>query len=182
MLSHGYIIGGFASLKIYYWPLQYLLKKHGLDVELIHPGPLGLNIWPLSSFEAEISRILDTLDHPIFLIGHSLGGIQAVWSAHSHPDKIQKVFAIASPLHGSPWAVYEEGIRTLLNVSLERYNEFKHIMLPSVAPKLITISSMSDVLAPIGQCAVKDAKNYSIEVGDEFIATCHLIMPYLSAS
>jgi pimeloyl-ACP methyl ester carboxylesterase len=178
----GYIIGGFASLKWYYAPFMYLLKKRGLTVELLNPGPLGLNIWPLSVYEAEVKKAFAHIDAPIFLIGHSLGGIQAVWAAAMFPQLVKKIFAIGAPLYGSPWPIYEDGIRTLLDVTPEVYDKFRYEIIPQFASRLITISCPHDVMAPVEKCVVPGAKNYVVDVQETFVPTSHLLIPYLSSS
>jgi len=181
MLHRGYLIGGFASWKYYYLPLTYLLEKQGLIVNLLNPGPFGVNIWPLATFEKEARKVLER-ESEVFLIGHSLGGIQAVWAASLFPEKVKKIFAIGSPLYGSPWPVYEDGIRTLLDVSPERFDHFRNTIVPSFASRLVTISCPHDIMAPVDKCSVPGAANYIVKTGDDFVATSHLIIPYLSAS
>lgn len=174
-----FVIGGFGTFKQYYIPLRYLLSSKGITLELLHPGPLGLNIWPLRMFEKSTYPLISSLKEPVTIIGHSLGGIQAVRLAELYPDKIKKIIAIASPIHGSPWPVYENGIRTLLDVPTEEFDRFREQVVPSVAQKLVTISTPHDMMAPIDKCTVEGAKNYVIDTGEDFQSTAHVVIPFL---
>lgn len=178
----GYIIGGFASLKHFYIPLRHLLYKHGLNTELLHPGPLGLNIWPLATFEQNAQSTLSKSRGKFYVIGHSLGGIQAVRLAELYPKRVEKIFAIGSPLLGSPWQVYEDGIRSLLDVPKDEFDRFRNEVIPRFSERLVTIASPRDIMAPIDKCSVPGAKNFVVDTGEEFLSTSHLVIPYLTAS
>lgn len=180
MTNRGYIVGGFASHKVYYLPLKYILDSRGFDVELLHPGPGGLNIWSLKTFEEEARKGLPK-DKPIFLVGHSLGGIQAVWTAYLYPN-VERVITIGSPVHGSPWQMYEDGIRTLLDVPKCEFDRFKNEIVPAVSSKIVTISCPYDIMAPVERCQVEGAKNYIVKTREEFVTTSHLVIPYLQES
>lgn len=181
-MVRGYIIGGFASLKQFYIPLRYLLNKRGLDTELMHPGPLGLNIWPLAVFEQNALATLSKSKEKFYVIGHSLGGIQAVRLAELYPKRVEKIFAIGSPLLGSPWQVYEDGIRSLLDVPKEEFDRFRNEAVPRFADRIVTIASPRDIMAPIDKCSVPGAKNFVVDTGEEFLSTSHLVIPYLTTS
>lgn len=181
-MVRGYIIGGFASLKQFYIPLRYLLNKRGLNTELMHPGPLGLNIWPLAVFEQNALATLSKSKEKFYVIGHSLGGIQAVRLAELYPKRVEKIFAIGSPLLGSPWQVYEDGIRSLLDVPKEEFDRFRNEAVPRFADRIVTIASPRDIMAPIDKCSVPGAKNFVVDTGEEFLSTSHLVIPYLTTS
>jgi len=180
MTNRGYIVGGFASHKIYYLPLKYILATRGFDVDLMHPGPGGFNIWPLKMFEDNANGTIPQKE-PVFLIGHSLGGIQAVWAAYTHSN-VERVITIGSPLYGSPWQTYEDGIRTLLAVPKSEFDRFQNEIVPAVSSKIVTISCPYDIMAPVERCQVKGAKNYIVKTREEFVTTSHLVIPYLQES
>lgn len=82
MCREGFIVGGFASAKWYYKPLQWWLTDEGFSVDFIHPAPrfdlLGLNVWPLEVFLSNAVPAIEKMPGEVFLVGHSLGGIQSI--------------------------------------------------------------------------------------------------------
>lgn len=168
----GMIIGGFASQRWYYTPLRHLLRRDGLDVSVLDPGPLGLNVWSLETF---LSYAVPQLVGVDYLIGHSLGGIQSILLADLFPDQIQRVFAVGSPVWGTPIKLYEQAIMRLLGATPEVFRLFQEEMVPRVAHKLVVLSSKEDTVAPETACVVNAARNYSVD-GD------HLLIPYRHAT
>lgn len=173
------ITGGFATVKWYYLPLKRALMQAGFDAELIHPGPLSLNIWPLEMYLSNAFRLIQSIDDDLILIGHSLGGIQSILLADMFPDRIKRVFAIGAPVWGCPVKMYEDAIRTLINVPEIEFDRFQQEIVPRVADRLVTISCENDTLAPTPCCLVETAKNYCVQADSAGVSASHLLLPYL---
>jgi hypothetical protein len=193
MCREGFIVGGFASVKWYYKPLQWWLEREGFRVQFIHPGPrldlLGLNVWPLEVFLSNAIPAVNTLPEDCFLVGHSLGGIQSILLADLFPEKIRKIFAIGSPVWGCGLQMYEDAIRTLLNVPPAEFERFQKEVVPRNASKIVTVSCEDDLLAPREKCVIDGAKNYVVENSavDPYgrmkgLSSSHLLLPYLAAT
>lgn len=182
MRCEGFIIGGFASVKWYYKPLQWWLKREQLEFDLIHPGPFGLNVWPLDTFLSYACSAIERTQGDLLLVGHSLGGIQSIYLADLYPDRIRKVFAVGTPVWGCPQKVYEDSIRTLLNQPIKEWERFQQEIVPRQASKLVTISCENDLLAPRSVCVVAGATNYVVTADNEGLSSSHLLLPYLNAT
>lgn len=182
MCRRGLIIGGFATSKYYYKPLQWRLQQAGLDVSLAHPGPFALNIWPLEIFLANTMATLESIDEDVFLIGHSLGGLQALYLADRFPEKVKRVYTIGTPIWGCGVPIYEEVIRTLVNVPENEILRFREDLIPRVASRVVTISCDTDNLAPSPLCVIPGAQNFHLKIEDISHSMAHLLLPYVSAT
>lgn len=186
MCREGFIVGGFASVKWYYKPLQWWLAQEGFSVDFIHPSPrfdiLGLNVWPLEIFLTNAVRAIENTRDDLFLVGHSLGGIQSILLADLYPDRIRKVFAIGTPVWGCPLLMYEDAIRTLLNVPPVEWERFQKEVVPRNAKKIVTVSCEDDMLAPRPKCVIEGASNYVVTSDEQGLSSSHLLLPYLSAT
>jgi hypothetical protein len=187
MCREGFVVGGFASVKFYYKPLQWWLAQEGFSVDFIHPSPrfdlLGLNVWPLEIFLHNAVPAVKKKTGDLFLVGHSLGGIQSILLADLFPDKIKKVFAIGSPVWGCGLQMYEDAIRTLLNVPADEWRRFQEEVVPRNAHKIVTVSCEDDILAPRPKCVIEGAKNYVVDAeGPQGLSSSHLLLPYLAAT
>jgi pimeloyl-ACP methyl ester carboxylesterase len=186
MCREGLIAGGFASVKWYYKPLQWWLEREGFHVDFIHPSPrydiLGLNVWPLEIFLSNAIPAVNAIKDDVFLVGHSLGGIQSILLADLFPDKVRKVFAIGSPVWGCALQMYEDAIRTLLNVPQPEWERFQKEVVPRNAHKIVTVSCEDDMLAPRSKCAIDGAANYVVTADEQGLSSSHLLLPYLAAT
>jgi hypothetical protein len=192
MCKEGLIVGGFASVKWYYLPLKTWLEREGFRLQFIHPAPrfdlLGINVWPIEVFLSNASVAVNNATDDLFLVGHSLGGIQSILLADLFPDKIKKVFAIGTPVWGCPLKLYEEAIRTLLNVPSNEFERFQKEVVPRNASKIVTVSCEDDNLAPREKCVIDGATNYVVEnSADPYgsikgLSSSHLLLPYLAAT
>lgn len=178
-MSNVIIIGGFASVKWFYKPLEWWLSEAGLRVEIVSPGPLTVNVWPLDVFLGLVAPKVRDADEPITIVGHSLGGIQAMLLAAMYPEKVKKIFALGSPVWGCPQTVYEEMICTLINVSKDDFALFQHDMIPLIAQKTTTIACMDDSIAPPEKCEIPGASNFIVEADKDNATASHLLLPYL---
>jgi pimeloyl-ACP methyl ester carboxylesterase len=175
-----YIIGGFGSTIFYYLPLKKRLERLGVSCNIISPGHFGLNIWSLRQFEERAAKILLESPGKISLIGHSLGGIQAMWLAFNYPDKIDKIFAISSPVQGSPLKMYEGVILRILDVPKDLWTAFQQTGLQVISSKIVTLSSSKDLIAPTESCMIKGAKNYQININVSCLTPSpHILIPFL---
>ncbi|MBT97890.1 MAG: hypothetical protein CL902_04600 [Dehalococcoidia bacterium] len=85
-----------------------LLEAEGHDAVTVDlPGntygefdvPLGLVT--LSSYTDHVCKVLDQLDEPVVLVGHSLGGLTITQAAESRPDKIRSLVYLTALLFGN---------------------------------------------------------------------------------
>jgi hypothetical protein len=186
MCKEGLIVGGFASVKWYYLPLKTWLEREGFRLQFIHPAPrfdlLGINVWPIEVFLSNASVAVNNATDDLFLVGHSLGGIQSILLADLFPDKIKKVFAIGTPVWGCPLKLYEEAIRTLLNVPSNEFERFQKEVVPRNASKIVTVSCEDDNLAPREKCVIDGATNYVVTADEQGLSSSHLLLPYLAAT
>lgn len=163
------IIGGFATLTAFYLPLRRQLS-HLCRPIILSPGPLSLNIWPLEVFKQYAEPMIEK-GGPVTVIGHSLGGLQAIWLA-AHHTQVKRVVTIGSPVFGLAWPKYELGIRALLGVDSDFIERFRSDIVPRVAHKLATIASDADDIAPPEACHVPTARNHTVCGKD------HILLPY----
>jgi esterase/lipase len=166
-----FIVGGFATFGVYYAPLRRCLAERGIDATILSPGPLGLNVWSLAVFDRYTRPIVEAARESI-LIGHSLGGLQALWLA-DQMQSVRRVVAIGSPVHGSPWIGYEAGVKSLLGVNDAIMADFRNRVVPRAAKRLVTISSAMDDIAPPDSCIVDGADNLVVVDLD------HILLPFV---
>lgn len=176
------IVGGFASIRFYYILLKRILEQRGYHVSYVNSGPFGLNAWPLHVFLEDAKRRIEEIPGEIIGIGHSLGGIQTIWLGSLFPDKITKIFAICSPVWGAPIRFYEDVVLELLSVDRSEFERFKREIVPSLASRVVTVSSPNDGIAPTKYCAIPGAKNYEITKYDVIFPSPHLILPFCPAT
>jgi hypothetical protein len=162
--------------------MKWWLGREGFSVDFINPGPLSLNVWPLELFLSNAVPAIRDLPEDVFLVGHSLGGIQSVYLADLFPDKIRKVFAIGAPVWGCALKMYEDSIRTLLNVSEAEWARFQKEIVPRNAKNIVTVSCEDDLLAPREKCVIDGATNYVVTADEEGLSSSHLLLPYLTAT
>lgn len=183
----GIIIGGYASIRWFYYPLKSWLMEQGVDCEILPHGFFGWNVGDMGRFLGEASEIVLAQTEPIFLIGHSLGGLQSMWLASHFPKNIQHVFAIASPICGLENSTQQENFLHALNVTNEQFVALRDVHVPHIKNRITTVSSEKDIVCPANQCYIEGADNNVVEMTERerrlFPAlSTHLVLPYLNAT
>jgi len=100
--SHTYILvhGAWHGNWTYYL-LKYELEKAGHTAICVNLPGHGLDTTPpgnvtLDDYANAIIEVLDTLDEPVVLVGHSMGGIAISMAAEARPEKIDKLVYLAA--------------------------------------------------------------------------------------
>lgn len=171
------VYGGFSATKYFYAPFRKRLQNAlSTSVDLAHPAPwwdlFGFNAWPAQYTIADFEqRVAAFPPQSVTLIGHSLGGYQALVSAFRHTELIDKIYLLACPIWGSPHAErgYEYAIRQVMHVSdkfVEQIRQFS----TRIARRIVTIYYRADMLAPEICCYIPGARNYCIgETGSHLL-------------
>lgn len=89
-----YIHGANSSSKSFAWLKDHIADHLPTFVEYSCDTPLSDNI-------DRITSALSVLDEPVYLIGHSLGGVIAAAVAKNIPDKVVRLCTISAPFGGS---------------------------------------------------------------------------------
>lgn len=96
VLVHGAWHGAWCWFEV-----EQLLVREGYTVTTIHlPGHGNDNIDPgtvtLNDYRDKVTDFLDSLDHPIILVGHSMGGVVISAAAEKRPSKIDKLIYLSA--------------------------------------------------------------------------------------
>jgi len=112
-----------------WFEIEELLIEAGCKVKSIHlPGHGNDNIDPgsvtLDDYSNKVIEFLDTMDQPVILVGHSMGGIVISSVAESRPQKIDKLVYLSAFLlkNGQSLldvAVMDTGSRVLPNLTVD---------------------------------------------------------------
>ncbi len=93
--------------------MRRTLSAAGFDV---YPGKLGvvtgITETVFGKAEARLAELYTRHDHPVTLVGISLGGLYARVLAQRHPDKVARVVTLGTPFSGdrranNAWRLYE---------------------------------------------------------------------------
>ncbi len=128
-------------------------------------------------------RIISRKDKKIILIGHSLGGIFSLYTAHrlikeGRGDNIHKIFLLGAPLYGIDPRVlltrYKFARDILSRPLLTRANRELSLLTDTFLAdiplsRIVTIYSESDVLVDRSQATIRGAINEKVDPG-------HLLM------
>lgn len=179
------IIPGFSATPEFYSPLAGFLREKGFNASVVNMGDeiIQANIFSLLDaveiLKKNINSAFEKYNIYPILIGHSLGGLQALLMLRYFP-KTPQVIATGSPLMGSDLKFLENFIRHVLKVppNIESYFNILLPHLPDFANHIVTISSWSDKVAPPDRCRLSLAYNVVIRQSDE-ILNCHIGLPFL---
>jgi pimeloyl-ACP methyl ester carboxylesterase len=153
------ILGGFLSHPYYYAPFGRILAQHGYAVhydEIFNAQPFKPHVIALSE---RVQRLAYEAGSPIRVIGHSLGGLQATALLLECPDAIAQVVTVASPIAGgTPWRPLQRLAERVLDVRGSD-TEMLRAGIEPFAPRITTISSPQDLVAPPSVCTVRGASN-----------------------
>lgn len=162
------ILPGFFAPRLAYLHLAVWLESLGLRVKIADFG--SFNRPRLSRqvvlLRNEVDSFLSKIGAIDIVIGHSLGGLEAVSILGDHP-KVKKVFAINSPFsQGNPWRIVEIGAQLFIGVPALMQRELLRQLIQqagSEAHKIVTISTIYDRLVSPCQAAFPGAKNVIVE-------------------
>lgn len=153
------VLGGFLSPPMYYTPLGRVLARRGYAVHFDE----GLNAKPIKAHVNELCERLEGIaasyGGPVQIVGHSLGGLQAMAVLLERPDLVGRVVAVASPvMGGTPWRPLQRLVERVLRV---RPGEARLLecRVGAYGERITTISWAHDVVAPPESCAVPGATN-----------------------
>jgi alpha-beta hydrolase superfamily lysophospholipase len=157
------VLGGFLSHPFYYAPLARVLRRAGFCVHFDR----ALNARPfkphMAELRAHIQTIVDRGGRPLRLVGHSLGGIQALALLLDAPEYVAQVVAVASPVvGGTPWQALQRLAERILRVRA-REMQALHRGLAPYAARVTTISSPNDMIAPPNTCGIEGAVNVVLD-------------------
>lgn len=181
----GFIIGGFASIKWFYFPLKCWLRDNlNVDCRILPEGFLGWNVGDIGKFFGTASQILLKEENPVYLFGHSLGGLQSIWLASNFPTQVKHIFAIASPIKGLENPRKQAAFLKSLNVTSEQFTALQVVQAPKVCGRITTISAYGDIVSPPSVCYLEGADNRIVSMNENErklypLISTHLILPYL---
>jgi pimeloyl-ACP methyl ester carboxylesterase len=96
---------------------------------------------------------------PVRVVGHSLGGLQALALLQERPDSVSQVVAVASPvIGGTPWQPLQRLAEHVLRVHPEEADALR-ARLDGLCDRITTISVPGDLIAPPARCALPGAHN-----------------------
>jgi len=162
--------GVFAPKLPYYLYEETLHNKLGVDVFIADMGFINAH----SHFQMmRLAResFLHTLEvenlNQLVLVGHSIGGLVALMLLGYYPDRIKKVFCVTSSVNTrarTPWKALAWVISTFVARPGVQKRVLKNIIQNAApyAEKVVTISTMSDVILPNSatRFLFPGAKNY----------------------
>lgn len=153
------VLGGFLSHPYYYAPFGRILGQHGYAVhydDVFNAQPFKTHVVALGE---RVRRLADDAGAPVRVVGHSLGGLQAVALLLECPDAISHVIAVASPIvGGTPWRPLQRLAERVLGVHGNDTDMLRAGLEPYVG-RVTTISSPHDLVAPPTVCTIAGATN-----------------------
>jgi esterase/lipase len=112
-------IHGFLGSPLEWQSLQRILEQGGYGTHAItHVGHNTQTKEKLNAFKAEqiLTHCLTEYSvfskrfHRVYIIGHSLGGLSALWIAGQNPEKLAGVLAFSTPYRHAYWVNYIHGL------------------------------------------------------------------------
>ncbi len=153
------VLGGFLSHPVYYAPFARILARGGHTVHLDE----AINCRRFNSHIDRLCRrvdeIVDRTGKPLRVVGHSLGGLQALALLVRRPAAVGQVIAVASPINGgTPWHPLQRLVERTLRVRVRDAQSLRRRIAP-YSRRVTTISSPADSIAPPRVCAIPNAGN-----------------------
>ena len=165
------VAGGLGAIKPGAdWYYRRLCRCLGAELVILHGAGFGPASKTYEHFEAELDR-LSQGGKKLVIVGHSLGGINAVFYAASHAN-VAHLILIGVPVLGSAWLK----LARYLEHTIEHYVPILHDLAPGssllaefdhalmqVAPTVTCIEAVFDIfVVPAGACHVPGAHDYLI--------------------
>lgn len=169
------IVPGFLASAKFYAPLVDFLKNRGICAMVAEIGDpmFGFNCLSADKSLALLRNFIQRrvrAEEKCVLIGHSLGGLQALAVLPEFPG-IGRVITLGSPFNGgTPWKFLQRMVTFFLGISAEGYEKAVPRMLghvPSFAHKITAIASSRDQIAPPERCRIEGAENIVFTERDE---------------
>lgn len=162
------ILPGFMAPPFVYNSLALYLRSIGIFACIGRYGIINLPNYrrQVKKLRESADRFREKFGRIDYVIGHSLGGIEAVALLPRYSSEIRKVIAIASPFNeGTPWRIVEIGA-TLFVVPQPVQREVLGSIIRRAKPfaeKIVTVSSVHDKLVPPTQAQFPGARNIIID-------------------
>lgn len=153
------VLGGFLSHPAYYAPLGRMIARRGhavhfdgaVNVQALRPH--------LAALGEQVAELADRAGASVRLVGHSLGGLQAMALLAERPDVVGDVVAVASPVAGgTPWRPLQRLAERVLGVGAADATTLREALAPHVG-RITTVSVPGDLVAPPERCALSGARN-----------------------
>lgn len=153
------VVGGFMSHPYYYAPFARMLRRAGHHVYLDELVNCRRFVPHVERLCEHVDAICAAAGKPVRIIGHSLGGLQALAVLAQRPEAVGQVVAVASPiLGGTPWRPLQQLAERVLGVRARDSRVLRRQIEP-YANRVTTISSPRDLIAPPRVCAIAGAGN-----------------------
>jgi hypothetical protein len=170
------ILGGYGSIPRAYTDLARYLRLLDCRVEVADFGWMNINSLKRQTdlLMKNVTEFLQRHDRIDYVIGQSLGGIEAVALLPMFSD-IKHVVALGSPFNsGTPWRIVELGASLSL-APLPMTKDLLGRIVASARPlasKITTVGSVYDLIVPPSHAMFPDANNIII---DENIARADMV-------
>lgn len=129
------VLPGFAASDVTTRPLRRSLSKLNYRVYGWAQGTnLGLKQRGRELLVAHLQAIAEWHGQPVNLVGWSLGGVFARELARAHPQQVQQVFSLGSPISGHPNANNVTTVFSLFNPKARQEPDMEAFRKRAVAP------------------------------------------------
>lgn len=167
------ILPGFMAPTFVYNSLALYLRTYGIFAAVGRYGLLNLPNYRRQArvLKQSTDRFKRKFGRIDYIIGHSLGGLEAVALLSQYPYEIKKVIAIAAPFNErNSWKIVKFGANSFVVPEPMQRRILSKIIRSGVsfADKIVTISSVHDKFVSPEQARFPGARNIIVD-GDEVI-------------
>lgn len=153
LLLHG-ALGSKEQLE----PLRKLLLEQGRDVYSLnfsgHSGePFSEKGFGIEIFANDVIHFLDKHQLKIVdIFGYSMGGYVALWCAHLHPDRINKIITLGTKFDWNPPSAEKEVSKMNAEKIIEKVPAFARLLEHRHAPIdwIILLNKTKDMMTALG--------------------------------
>lgn len=162
------ILPGFGAPPFVYNSLKLYLRSIGIFACVGRYGVVNLPNYrrQIHILRRSTDRFRKKFGRIDYIIGHSLGGIEAVALLPQYNKEIVKAIAVASPFNeGTPWRIVELGASLFVAPQPLQGRILKRIVQRAkpFADKIVTVSSIHDRLVPPDHAQFPGATNIVID-------------------
>ena len=167
---YGIIIGpGVLAPKLPYFLLEEILRNElGVDVFVADMGIFNMHSHTKMMRLASdfVSRTMNTYSlRQVVFVGHSIWGVIALMYLGNYPERVKRIFCIASPVcvgAQTPWSALAWAVSTFVvrPAFQQRVLENMYRRATPHAKKIATISTASDIILPNEATCFPGAENY----------------------